>query len=43
MDDNKAWIGNDASLGVRGAEYEAIDDMLPVDDCSVRKEGGRDQ
>lgn len=43
LEDSSAWIGKDASLGVRGVEYEASDDMLPDDDWSLRSEGGRDQ
>jgi hypothetical protein len=42
FDDRRAWMGREPSLGVLGA-YEPLDDKLPVDDISVRRDGGLDQ
>lgn len=35
-------MGKEASLGVRGTVYELCELMLPVEDCSVFKDGGRE-
>jgi hypothetical protein len=42
LDDSKAWMGSDASLGVLGILWDPIEDILPVDDCSVFNEGRRE-
>jgi hypothetical protein len=42
FEESRAWIGRDDSLGVLGW-YELCEDKLPVEDCSVRRDGGRDQ
>lgn len=36
-------MGREDSLGVLGGAKELSDDVLPVDDCSVRRDGGPDQ
>lgn len=41
MEESKAWIGREASLGVLGRLWET-DDILPLDEISVFSDGGRD-